>query len=92
MKYLGHPEATLTTMWVIARHLASAGKASEGDLVAALRPQGLTSGEGLALKSSLLIGKDLGVFTEGGEAVPQRTFLSESAFVSDSTCLGLGKG
>lgn len=71
MKYLGHPEATLVTMWVAARHLASVGPATEDGLVAALRPPHLTSGEGLALKSSLTIGFDLGIFVRGEEATRQ---------------------
>lgn len=71
MKYLAHPEATLVTMWVVARHLSTAGPAAEAELVAALRPPQLTSGEGLALKSSLSIGTDLGVFFRGEEATPR---------------------
>jgi hypothetical protein len=71
MKYLAHPEATLVTMWVTARRLSNAGPTTENELVAALRPPDLTSGEGLALKSSLLIGTDLGVFVRGEEATPR---------------------
>jgi hypothetical protein len=76
MKYLGHPEATLVTMWVAARHLSRTEFATEADLVAALRPPHLTSGRGLALTSSLSVGMDLGVFVLSEEVTPRYSLSS----------------
>lgn len=87
MKYLAHPEATLTTSWVVARHLSVTGTATEPELFAALRPAGLTSGQGLALSSSLEVGSDLGLFEWSGQAVPRlsntRTLSSPEQWVHE---------
>lgn len=71
MKYLGRPEASLVTMWVAARHLHLSAPATLREIHEALRPEHLTSGEGLALSGSLDVGADLGIFRREGEASPQ---------------------
>lgn len=70
MKYLGKPDGSLITMWVIARHISTNGPATVEELFEVLRPKKLTTGEGEALTSSTLIGEDLGIFGTGDEAQP----------------------
>lgn len=68
MKYLGDPDATLTTMWVIARYIAARGPMSQDQLLADLRPTAWTSGPGTALINSISVGTDLGLFEESETA------------------------
>lgn len=71
MKYLTTPEASLVTMWVVARHLEHFGPATEAELMSRLRPPQMTEGEGFALKGSVKVGEDLGLFDLGAQAKPK---------------------
>ena len=83
MKYLGKPEATLVTIWVIARHLEYFGPTSASELARVLRPKTLTTGEGVALVSSVEVAGHLEIFANTADA---------TAVLSNAPCLKASSG